>query len=78
MTQFIEQGGGGGGGGVDMLSVARKFLLNKLAYYQAIEKHGTERTEQMCMLICLIVVRKHGKNLRIHCSDNALKRLHRS
>ena len=58
------------------LFVARKFLLNKLAYYQDIEKQGTERTVQMCMLICLIVVRKHDTIL-IHCSNIALKSLQR-
>ena len=54
MTQFIlswQQNGGGGGGDKSaricrliFLSFARKFLLNKLAYHQAIEKQGTERT----------------------------------
>ena len=46
-------------------------------YYQASEKQCTESTVKMCVLICLIVVRKHDKILLIHCSDIALKRLHR-
>ena len=83
MTQFILSWGGGSDQTawirrLIFLSVARKFLLNKLAYYQAMEKQGTERTLQMCMLICLIVGRKHDKNLLIHSLDIALKRLHRA
>ena len=58
------------------LSVARKFLLNKFAYNQDIEKQGTERTVKMCMLIGLIVVRKHNPTLN-HCPDITLKRLQR-
>ena len=82
MTQFILSWGGGGSDQtvwicrLIFLSAARKFLLNKLAFYQAMEKQGTERTVQMCVLICLIAGRKHDKILLIHCLDIALKRLH--